>query len=142
MEQGNDNDKKEQNLRISSDLSEKSSPRRVEFIGVPNTARDIHKTIKRKVKIIPSDSMCCCSDLELLEHMEDTSLITLPKSTISTSTRSDCQYCNCPEQQVHTSGKTGMGNKKPNIIVEKLDLSFLDKEDNLCTCDNPILSHR
>lgn len=107
-----------------------ASPRRVEFIGIPEIVSDIHKTVRRVSELIPLDLQCICSD-------EDHPL----QSTMSTSTKSDCKYCKCPHIQATLKAGSDTESELRNV-VPKLDLSFLEERDEKCTCDNPTLSSR
>lgn len=100
-----------------------SSPRKVEFIGLP--LEDVHRKIRRL-----NDLDCSCS--ECADY---------PKSTMSTSTRSDCQYCACPDVEVRSTLLAGSRTEEElRQVVPQLDLSFLNKA---CSCsDNPVLSSR
>ncbi|XP_030764756.1 uncharacterized protein LOC115888990 isoform X2 [Sitophilus oryzae] len=109
-----------------SNQSEKET-RHVEFIGVPNRCTDTRGKVKHKLKYFPSPSVCICSDLDLAEQFEETSFVTLPKSTMSTSTRSDCKFCKAPRAHVISALNIGYETEEElRNIVPKLDLSFLD----------------
>lgn len=100
------------------------SSRKVEFVGLP--LEDVHRKIRR----INDVDYCICSDFD-----------DYPKSTMSTSTRSDCKYCACPDVEVRSTLLAGSRTEEElRQVVPKLDLSFLNKA---CSCsDNPVLSNR
>ncbi|ENN78198.1 hypothetical protein YQE_05350, partial [Dendroctonus ponderosae] len=111
--------------------SASSSTRHVEFIGLPQEVKEFHKKVRRL-----KDFPCICSDLEDVEE--------LPKSTMSTSTRSDCQFCRCPAIEIRSTLTAGSETEEDlKNIVPRLDLSFLKERDDVCSCeDNHILSSR
>ncbi|KAF7278584.1 hypothetical protein GWI33_008203 [Rhynchophorus ferrugineus] len=105
------------------------SVRQVEFIGVPEKKETDQKRYRHKIKLPSSLSECICSDLEVLDFWEDLSGVDIPKSTMSTSTRSDCKYCRAPKSNIISALDIGPDTEDElRNIVPELDLSFLDTE--------------
>ncbi|KAL1513928.1 hypothetical protein ABEB36_003266 [Hypothenemus hampei] len=117
-----------QTFNSQSDETYCQCDRHVEFIGVSNELSDVHKKVKR----LRDSDMCNCSEQDLR------------KSTMSTTMRSDCRYCNCSDTEVLSILNAGTETvEELHQEVPALDLSFVDDED-LCQCqdDNPVLSNR
>ncbi|XP_050305805.1 uncharacterized protein LOC126742959 isoform X2 [Anthonomus grandis grandis] len=109
--------------------SQTLTPRRVEFIGLPLDLDEVHRH-----KNLPNDFPCICSD------SDNTGVL---KSTMSTSPKSDCKYCKCENYEIRSHVSVGTDTEEElRDVVPPLDLSFLQKEDEKCSCDNPVLSSR
>ncbi|XP_060536244.1 DC-STAMP domain-containing protein 2-like [Cylas formicarius] len=103
---------------VDCQCSDSEDIKHVEFVGLDE--KNASRRYRQHVKLIPasSGSECVCSELEMIEHLEETSFVTLPKSTMSTSTRTDCLFCQRPN----------LKRKPINHVVPQLDLSFVNED--------------